>query len=40
MWNALLAVGLVLPALVGVAMLKAQMFPAGAGTHRAGLERR
>jgi hypothetical protein len=38
MWSAVLAIGLVLPALVGVAMLKAQLFSADGGSPRSGLD--
>jgi hypothetical protein len=33
MWSALLAIGLGLPVLVGIAMLKARLFPSGTGAH-------
>jgi hypothetical protein len=38
MWSAVLAIGLVLPALVGVAMLKARLFSADSRSPRTGLD--
>jgi hypothetical protein len=38
MWSAVLAIGLVLPVLVGLAMLKAQLFSADGRSSRTGLD--
>jgi hypothetical protein len=38
MWSAVLAIGLMLPTLVGLAMLKARLFSADGGSPRTGLD--